>query len=228
MKTIFFPSLLIFLLFSCKNTAEKPTIDEPDLTFKLVDQQWKSINQPIFHVSFADEMLTLTLIQNAAWFNESQGGMYYFDHSGDFDLSATVSVTQKNNPASPVESYSFGGIVARNPASSTENYVHVVTGTGINTQVPKEGFEFKVTTNSVSDYEITHNGSSVHDLRLVREGHIFSFYQKPVGTTGSWNLIESRTVQMPLEIQLGFNIYTAHSGESVADMKAVISNVKLK
>jgi len=227
MKSIFYSLLIMMIFFSCKKNEEDPIIEEPDTTFKLAEQRWKSLNQPTFNVSLANEVLTLTLIQNAAWFNESQGGMYYFDHSGDFDLSATVSVTQKNNNNAPAESFSFGGIIARNPESNSENYVHVVTGTGINTQQPKEGFEYKVTIDNVSEYEITHNGSSTHDLRLVREGHTFSFYQKPGSATENWNLIESRTVQMPLEIQLGFNIYTAHAGESVADMKVVISNVKL-
>ncbi|MCV9388281.1 hypothetical protein [Reichenbachiella ulvae] len=225
-------SLLILIFFTACDSKDDviEMIEEelPNQTFSFSDYNWSSFNASVFDVKLDGEELTLTLNQNAAWFNAETGGMYFMTHSGDFDFSATVVTSNVAGTQAPVESYSFGGLVARDPGSASENYVHVVTGTGVNTQSPISGYEYKITRDSQSDYTITQDGSHAHDLRLVREGNLFSFYQRTAESEENWNLIHSTEQNMPTELQLGFTIYTAFDGPETLDMQVHISHVKLQ
>lgn len=231
MKLPVYCILMLALLFSCESSEDETITEieeETEATFSFSDFSWSSFNSSVFFFQIEGEVLTLTLNENAAWFNTETGGMYFMMHEGDFDFSATVATTTRDLNQAPQQSYSFGGLVARDPTSETENYVHVVTGTGIHTQTPATGYEYKITNNSQSDYTITHDDAYVHDLRLVRDGNLFSFYQRAANTQGNWILIHSTEQNLPSELQLGFTIYTAFDGAETLDMQVQFSNVNFQ
>ncbi len=168
--------------------------------------------------------LNLTMAQNALWFEASQGGLTYQNVTGNFTLTATVSVRRTSDANSPVScGICLGGLMARSPDNRDgENYVHIVSG-----NTPSGlGYETKNTTNNVSPFEPIADDASDHELRICREGSTFRLYQRGVGAD-TWNLAATyNRPDLPPTLQVGLNIYTAQTGD-LADLRVIYENVQL-
>jgi hypothetical protein len=99
-----------------------------------------------------------------------------------------------------------------------ENYTFIVVGRDEN----DVSVETKSTTNSVSDYEGPSWPSADAELRLCRLGSTFHFYKRAVGAS-SWELAKSyERPDLPAELQVGPNAYTAISPDLVVSFDEVI------
>lgn len=160
---------------------------------------WTPFNQAVFTVATDTEArLRLTLAQNALWFNNSAAGLLYTTVTGDFTFEARVSAVRRTDNTQTVAcNICLGGLMVRNMASTSQNYVHLVTG-----QTPGGlGVETKSTTNSNSTYvptaanQLPHtDGSAVHDLRIQRVGSTFNLFKK---APGELNWVACGTYQRP-------------------------------
>jgi hypothetical protein len=190
------------------------------------DQEWTLFNPNVYSVEVNNtNALQVDLIQNALWYQGSQGGLIYRTVTGDFTMTATVNAVRKSDNNQAVAcNVCLGGLMARNPSdASGQNYVHLVTGNTPNGL----GYEVKNTTNSVSPYEAFGDGSTKHDLRIVRTGSTFTLYQK-LSTANTWNV--AATFSRPdlhTTLQVGVNIYTA-SGGAVADLSVIYENIVIE
>lgn len=188
-------------------------------------QTWNLFNPAVYSVKANNATsLQLDLEQNALWYQASQGGLIYRTLTGDFTITARVKAVRKSDNSQAVAcDVCLGGLMARNPAGTQQNYVHLVTGftpDGL-------GYETKNTTNNVSPYEATGDGNSRHDLRINRSGNTFTLYQK-LTTETNWNIAATyNRPDLPAALQVGFNIYTAQSG-AVADLSVIYENVVIE
>lgn len=191
---------------------------------------WNKLNSDVFSYTQNGSGLTLNLKQNAVWLDAQQGGMFYTLIDGDFDFMATVKTTKQSDTSSPPDiSFSFGGLIVRAPNTSQENYVHLVTGIGDVSEDSPYGYEYKATSDNNSEYEIVYDGSSEHDLRIVRSGNDFTFYERPAGSGAEvmWNEINTQSLALPSQVQLGFSIYTGSNPGSVVDLRTTFSNIQI-
>lgn len=168
--------------------------------------------------------LNMTMAQNALWFESSQGGLAYQNITGNFTLSATVSVRKTSDANAAVDcNVCLGGLMARSPDNrSGEDYVHIVSG-----NTPQGlGYETKNTNDSVSPFEPISDGATDHELRICREDATFRLYQRALGA-GTWVLVATyNRPDLPPTLQVGFNIYTAQSG-ALADLRVIYEDVSL-
>ena len=172
-----------------------------------------------------DSRLNVSMAQNALWFEGNQGGLIYLYVTGNFTLSATVSVRKTSDANAGVDcNVCLGGLMARSPDNrSGEDYVHIVSG-----NTPQGlGYETKNTNNSSSPFEPIADGSTDHELRICREGATFRMYQRAVGSN-TWSLAATyNRPDLPPTLQVGFNIYTAQSG-TLADLRVIYEDVSLQ
>ena len=190
------------------------------------NQTWNLFNPGVYSIKQnTGTTLQLDLIQNALWFQASQGGLVYRNVTGDFIITATVNGVRKSDNNQPVGcDICLGGLMARNPSNSTgENYLHVVTGVTPN----GAGYETKNTTNSVSPYLATGDANTKHDLRIQRSGATFTLYQRLTGA-GTWNVAATfNRPDLPATLFVGINIYTAQGG-AVADLSVIYENIVIE
>lgn len=190
------------------------------------NQTWNLFNPGVYFIKQnTSTTLQLDLIQNALWFQGSQGGLVYQNIAGDFTITATVNAVKKSdNTQSVTCDICLGGLMARNPnTTSGENYVHVVSGVTPN----GAGYETKSTTNNVSPFSATADSNTKHDLRIQRTGSTFTLYQRLTGAV-TWNVAATfNRPDLPTTLLVGINIYTAQSG-AVADLSVVYENIVIQ
>lgn len=194
-------------------------------TTTAFSDSWDLFNPTAVGVSEnTNSRLNLTMDQNALWFEGSQGGLVYQNITGNFTISATVSVRKTSDANAAVDcNICLGGLMARSSDNrSGEDYVHIVSG-----NTPQGlGYETKNTNNSSSPFEPISDGTTDHELRICREGSTFRLYQRAVGAN-TWNLAATyERPDLPPTLQVGFNIYTAESG-AAADLRVIYENVSL-
>jgi hypothetical protein len=189
-------------------------------------QTWNLFNPSVYSIKQnTSTTLQLDLIQNALWFQASQGGLIYQNVTGNFTITATVNAVRKSDNNQPaICDVCLGGLMARNPnTGSGENYVHVVTGVTPN----GAGYETKNTTNNVSPYSAVGDTNTKHDLRIQRTGNTFTLYQRLTGAV-TWNVAATfDRPDLPATLLVGINIYTAQAG-AVADLSVVYENVVIQ
>jgi hypothetical protein len=138
-------------------------------------QTWNLFNPGVYFIKQNNSStLQLDLIQNALWFQGSQGGLIYQSITGNFTITATVNAVKKSDNSQAVSCDNcLGGLMARNPNSTSgENYVHLVTGVTPN----GPGYETKNTTNNISPFVASADANTKHDLRIQRVGNTFTLY----------------------------------------------------
>jgi hypothetical protein len=150
------------------------------------------------------------------WFDNGEGPLVYKLVSGDFDVSAVMSVRDPANIANPPPpEYRLAGILARDPASTpaSSNTVHVALGAGSNVQ--GTSYEYKSTDDSVSTWATTPTPSPAAELRLRRSGNLIEMYWRP-DSLASWTLIQSfNRPDLPATLQVGPMIYALTAPASI-------------
>jgi|GEM_PF-2097162 len=209
--------------FAVPTPAVRATVVATSVVIAGYDSSWEMIKGSAFNLGFDTKanVLTLTLKQPALWLNNSQGGAVVRNTNGNFKVTAIVKAVKNSTPTElPSNRVHLGGLIARNPASTTENYVHIVVGNAENGLA----VETKSMTNNVSNYDAPKWISAQAELRLCRVGSDFNLYKRAVNTTG-WTLAAAYSrSDLPASLQVGVSIYAA----AAPDLRVTFENLKIE
>lgn len=178
------------------------TFDGPSL-----DPSW-SVHRP--------EILTSTIvggelrIQNsglAAWFSDGEGQMIYKLVTGDFTVTCLARTEDADNPGLPPPlSWHLGGLIVRDPASTSgqANWLHLVVGSA--TSGVPIALEDKNTVNSMSILRLTPLTSPEAELRIDRIGSQIDMYYR-TASVDPWSLVRSfDRPDLPETLQVGMGL----------------------
>jgi hypothetical protein len=149
---------------------------------------------------------------SSIWFEDLYGGFIYRQISGDFIMTARVRVSGRN-AGIPRHIDSTAGLFVREPRPvdarhwmrGHENWLFFFTGSADMPGRPQ--FETKTTANSVSTLKTFPGVDGWMDLRLAREGEVFTMLYRPYGAT--WQLLdEFIRPDLPATLQVGLAGHT--------------------
>jgi hypothetical protein len=147
--------------------------------------EWTLLNSDHATASVAGGDLVVTPILPGQWYMGDHAGAVVTSVTGDFVVTAQISVVYAANPSTPLAGpgLELGGIIARNPVSVSGNENHVWIAVGANGGAPSK--ESKSTLDSVSTYVIEAYAESRATVRICRIGSTFRTYHSPF-TGGAW------------------------------------------
>ena len=184
---------------------------------------WTILNPASVAASAEDGTLVLTMTRRALWFQAQRGVLVWKPVTGDFRITATVSVTRTSDPAAALDgggAVRLGGLMARVDAIR-ENYVFVVVGA----DADGLSVETKSTRENASRFEGPAWPAPAADLRLCRSAATFTMLKRPAGSNGPWTVAATiERPDLPGELQVGPNIYT----DGPPDLTARYSDVVLE
>lgn len=163
--------------------------------------------------------LNLTCNQGGAadsfWFNGEQGILLHKVVTGNFDVVADVRVRNLADSGLPTVgdgNFRIAGLAAHDPNRATNlNYVHVGLGCTASAAIT---CEWKTTVNNVSTFGSVAAPSGTGQLRLVRQGQVFTAYYRAL-TTDPWTTVQvmDRTANpLPSALQVGLMVYASVAG----------------
>ncbi|HET7544778.1 MAG TPA: hypothetical protein VFK05_33150 [Polyangiaceae bacterium] len=198
-----------------------PASDSFDGT--TLDPSWTVFRPDLADIAVADGTLSLAPRSGAAWYQASQADLVYKLVTGDFKATTTVHARKASNRSQPPAQFAdVGGIMARNPSSSTENYVLGVVGYAEMNQL---AVEHKTTTNSKSVYgEVAFQPDA--EFRLCRVGSTFTIYYRSPGDNG-WGTAFApfERPDLPATVQVGAIAYT---GVAAPDFVAIFDDFRFE
>jgi hypothetical protein len=112
-----------------------------------------------------------------------------------------------NGSERPTEKIHLGGLMARSPLGSTENYVFIVVGMDTNDY----SVETKTTVDGLSNYTGPAWGEDDAELRICRLSSVFYMYRRAPGASG-WTMAGDRPfgrVDLPATLEVGPVVYAA-------------------
>ncbi|HXC51577.1 MAG TPA: hypothetical protein VN634_11875 [Candidatus Limnocylindrales bacterium] len=182
-----------------------------------LDPSWTVLHPGLVTISVSGGALHLTPTVSGGgnvWYQAGEGPLVYKEVTGDFDVTATLTVrdpSMTSNPPPP--EYRFAGILARDPAAGPVNTVHTAMGAGSNVQ--GTCYEYKSTDDSVSTWAATPSGTASGQVRLRRSGATIEMYWR--ATSGdSWTMIHSfNRPDLAATLQVGPMVYAVDSPPSI-------------
>jgi hypothetical protein len=176
-----------------------------------LDASWSMLNGGNFSYLVSAAELHITPTTNTLWWNETgTGALVYKTVTGNFKLTTAVRARSASNPdldVGPID-YQFGGIMARDPDPSSNNYVFGVVGDrgGASNGSPLE-IETKSTHNNVSAVQGAPWQSGDAELRICRLGAMFHIYVRAIGGN-TWSVATPwgppyERPDMPSTLQVG-------------------------
>jgi hypothetical protein len=178
-----------------------------DFSGAALSPAWSVLHPELVGVSVQGGALRLEATADSLWFNASQGPLVHKTVSGDFMITSRVRARSAATPAQPPsQNIHLGGLMARDPASASENFVFVVVGHDEN----DISVETKNTIASVSTYTGPAWPSGDAELRLCRVGSNFRMLKRDIAG-GAWT--EAATFDrpdLPATLQVGAVMY-AHT-----------------
>lgn len=170
---------------------------------------WTVFRPDLADVVVKSGALSLTPHGGAAWYQANQAVLVYKLVNGDFKVTASVHARRASNPDAPPNQFAdVGGLMARNPNGSSENYVLGVIGFAEMNQL---AVEHKSTLNSKSEYGEDAFAADA-ELRLCRTGATFTIYYRHPGDSG-WpgSVAPISRADLPQTLQVGMVAYTGVS-----------------
>lgn len=160
---------------------------------------WEVLNPGSVTLAVVDGYLRLDPSANTLWFEGASGPLVWQLVAGDFIVTADVTSRRLSNPAlPPLATYRTGGLMARNPADATENYVFIAVGSEEN----PEAVETKTTTNSQSIYDEVPWPGAEGEVRICRIGARFEMLIRERG--GDWQSLDVYDrPDLPNAVQVG-------------------------
>lgn len=146
------------------------------------------------------------------WYADYHAPFIFKEIQGDFTVHARLKISGVSSPK-PQTAWSLSGLMIRTPREvipSTwkpmgENWIFLTTGYAIDSRNPV--FETKTTINSKSELQLHPARREWVELRIKREGHVFTLYSKY--DDGDWKELERfERLDMPAMVQVGLNAYT--------------------
>ena len=212
--------LCIYLSFSTMCFSQLSTLSDEfnnsilDASWNLFQTQYYQTPGPMNNGLMEMNLDDVECSQTCVWFLARNAGLIYKEVTGDFDVVSAVFTKQKSNPSQDIgDGTQLAGLIARDPASTTtglEYYIFNVTGMRFN----NASIELKSTTNDKSAIKAYTNnmlsGTSA-EVRMVREGSVFSLYSRPIGGS-TWLFRHSYTrTDLPATLQVGLIAYVYNS-----------------
>lgn len=195
-----------------QTTTTTLSLDD-DFNGVALDPSWSILNPGLATISVSGGELHITPTAGGApdlWFEDGEGVHVYKEVVGDFDVRTVISTEDAGSPGTdPPTAYQLGGILARDPASTSgdRNTVHVALGTGSAGQ--GVSYEYKSTDGSVSDWMTTPTASRSGELRLTRVGTTVTMYWR-ANAVDAWTSINSFIrADLPATLEIGPMAYSA-------------------
>ncbi|MCC7384040.1 MAG: hypothetical protein IT384_19515 [Deltaproteobacteria bacterium] len=166
--------------------------------------RWTTFRGDVASVRVAGGALELEMTAGALWFQGGTSVMVYQEVTGDFSVEAPAHARRTSAlDQPPSQVVHLGGLIARNPASATENHVFITVGFDeVDLSV-----ETKTTVDSVSTYVGPPWPSGDAELRLCRQGAAFRLYKRGIGAP-TWQLAETYSrPDLPATLQVGAIAY---------------------
>ena len=194
-----------------------PTSDTFDGT--TLNSSWTVFRPDLADIAVADGSLSIVPHSGALWYQASQADLVYKLVTGNFKATTTVHARKASNRMqTPAQFADVGGIMARNPSGSSENYILGVVGYAEMNQL---AVEHKSTTNGKSVYgEVAFTADA--EFRMCREGSTFTIYYRHPGDT-TWGPAFDPFLRpdLPETVQVGAIAYT---GANAPDFVAIFDN----
>ncbi|HEX5450792.1 MAG TPA: hypothetical protein VFW86_00245, partial [Candidatus Limnocylindrales bacterium] len=169
---------------------------------------WQLIHPEAVDIGATEGGFAMTLTKRALWFESSQGVLFWTTVDGNFRASATVSTSKTSDSGEDPGGggiTQLAGLMARAPATATENYVLV--DVGVDTDGPS--VETKSTTDGHSAFEGPAWPSADAELQLCRIGTTFTLWKREIGSDLDFTLAATfRRPDLKGPIQVGANIYS--------------------
>ena len=219
---------ILFAIFSLSNSlSAQLSLLSDEFNNSTLDSSWNlyqtqyydtpvPINNGFMYMSLDDIECNRTCV----WWVDQNAGLIYKNVTGDFEVVTAVYAKQKSSPSQDVERWTqLAGLMARDPNSSSsgiENSVFNVAG--MRFDIPS--IELKSTVNNVSTirpYTDNMSGTAA-EVRMVREGSLFSLYSRPIGNS-DWIFRDSFSrPDLPETLHVGLIAYVfeAYPGNLLA------------
>lgn len=179
---------------------------------------WEMVNPDAADVRLFDQSLVVEPHANSLWFDTAAGVLVAKRIAGDFVVTAPVrarSATMTSQPPSP--SFRLGGLMARDPGGSAEDYVFIVFGA--------DDADVSVETKSTDDSKSMYQGppwpTGEGYLRICREGSRFTLLARE--QIGDWTeqAVFVRD-DLPQTLQVG---PTAYANADPADLQVTFDSI---
>jgi len=190
---------------------------------KSLDPSWTVFRPDLADITVADGSLSIVPHSGALWYQASQADLIYKLVTGNFKATTTVHARKASNPMqTPSQFADVGGIMARNPSGSSENYILGVVGYAEMNQL---AVEHKSTTNGKSVYgEVAFTPDA--EFRMCRVGSTFTiYYRHPGDTTWGPAFDPFERPDLPATVQVGAIAYT---GAGSPDFVAIFDDFRFE
>ncbi|MBI5432470.1 MAG: hypothetical protein HZA52_06550 [Planctomycetes bacterium] len=184
-----------------------------DFEASQLSSAWRIENPGLARFTQGGGVLTITPLASgpsAIWFNDDEGPLIYKRVTGDFTVSARVHARDSLFPSAPPPApYRLGGLLARNPNSTSPDldWVHVALGAG-DASAPV-AVEDKTTVDSTSDYVFQAVATPDAELRIRRRGASFELAWRPLGAP-AWSPLRTHVrPDLPATLDVGLMAYSA-------------------
>lgn len=184
-----------------------------------LDSSWTVFRPDLADIAVADGSLSIAPHSGALWYQASQADLVYKLVTGNFKATTTVHARKASNRTqTPAQFADVGGIMARNPSGTSENYILGVVGFAEMNQL---AVEHKSTSDGKSVYgEVAFTPDA--EFRLCRVGSTFTIYYRHPGDS-SWGpaFAPFERADFPATVQVGAIAYT---GAGAPDFVAIFDN----
>lgn len=150
--------------------------------------------------------------KSSGWFEDMQAGHLYREIEGDFIFTADMDVRGTGSDV-PQTEFSLAGIFIRAPRdvsaanwiAGEENWIFFSVGTA--SPAGSAQYEVKSTYNSISTLKIFPTTAAPVQLRIARQGELFTLLHKPQGSA-DWSVIDQIIrPDLPGTLNVGLTAY---------------------
>ncbi|MCK6447476.1 MAG: hypothetical protein L6Q99_13885 [Planctomycetes bacterium] len=204
------------------HTAARPATPwfSDDFEDGQIASKWKFENAGLAQFTETNGALVITPVAsgpNAIWYNDTEGPLVYQRVFGDFTVRATLHARDTVVPsAPPPQPYRLGGLLVRNPNSTSPDldWVHVAIGGG-DASFPV-AVEDKTTVDSSSDFVFQSIPTPDAELRIRRRGTSFELAWRPIGAQTWTPLRTHQRPDLPVMLDVGLMAYSASTPPRLA------------
>lgn len=159
---------------------------------------WAIVNPEDAAVEESGGQLRLEPDPFTVWYNAASSILVHRTVAGNFRATARVATRRVDSPDDPpLPMYALGGLAARDPDDTQENYVFVVLGA----DDADLSAEAKTTVDSASTFEGPAWPGGEGELRICRLGDVFHLLVRPLGG-GAWQQPWSAALDSPVRADL--------------------------
>ena len=212
---------LVALLGACSEGASpsgQPASAALDDEFEGDLAKWQTLNPNDATIEVTNGHLRIEPAAHTLWYQARSSALLFQLVEGDFVVTTDAAARGLAMPDLPPQPmYRLGGVMARDPDGSAENYVFIVVGA----DADNASVETKSTTNDKSQYQGPVWPSAQADLRICRLGSSFRLLIRAPG--GAWAEQDRfDRPDLPEVLQVG---PTAYANNDPADLQVTFDAI---